>query len=445
MDVKKIAVIAVILSFSLNAYAAEFDNVEGRSWTYQSVAGQIYDETPDTQARRGTLPIGIPSFNRRVKLPRVQEGKEGTGLNLSNLLRLHPAFSEIFDYTDNIFLSHNKKQSDVAFKELPALTAELQNSNLRMAGGYGMEIVNFADHHKEDAVNHFAHGFMEYDFTDLKVSVEDTLSKEQSRLSNANSIRDDVTANAVQVLTKYDQPRWAVEPGWTHNTVNHASSSLRDYSYDEDVLSLLTGYKVTEKTMVLLENDFGFTYYHRKTMNADQKYWQILTGVRGEYIENLLTEIKGGFQARRPDNISAQVDQKDYNGFVADGNVSYKLSDRDAVSFDYIRTANNSTFVNNSYFLMDRLAFSYSKRFFEKWILTPEIALQYNRYPNTASISADTAHRRDHFWQSGLELRYQATEWLSGGVAYRFLARQSNMDNFDYSNNHFVCDLSFAY
>lgn len=447
MIFKKNAFLACLLTTVISAgniYAAEFSNSEGRGWTYNHVMGEIYDSTPNTQERRGEVAIGVPSFKRNARLPRVQKGKEGTGINLG-LLRLHPAFSQIFEFDDNIRLQRNDKEADAIFRELPALTAELENERFRMAGGYGMEIVNFAENHEENAVNHFAHAFMEYRFTDLKVSVEDTFSKAQSRLGNANSTRDDVLSNAVQVLAKYDRPKWALEPGWTHSTVNHESESLDDYSYEEDVLSLLTGYKVTERTLVLLQNDFGMTYYHDKTANADQNWWQILSGIRGEYIENLLMEAKMGFQARRTDDIANQVNQKNWYGLVADVNLSWKISERDAFSIDYIRNARNSTFVNNSYFLVDRISMAYSKRFFEKVILTPELAWQQNRYPHSVTVLGTDGKRRDNFWEAGIELRYQAQEWLSAGIAYRFRDRASNFDNFDYGNNRVVCDISLAY
>ncbi len=448
MDLKKplntLLAISLVGALSVPVQAAEFSANEGRGWTYNHVMGEIYDSTPDTQGRRGELPIGTPSFSRKVRLPRVQKREEGTGIHAGPVY-IHPAYTQSFEFDDNIRLQRDDEDRDGIFRELPAVTAEIQNEKFRAAGGYGMEIVNYVDNHDENSINHFAHGIMEYQFTDLRVSVEDTFSKVQSRASNANSIRDDVASNAVQVLAKYDRPRYAVEPGWVHNTVNHDAVTLDDLDYNEDIFSLLTGYKITDLTLLLLQNDAGITYYGRKTVNSDQAYWQILGGFRGEYITNISMEAKAGFQARRADNIPTQVEQKDYNGLVADVNVSWKISERDAFSFDYIRNVRNSTFQNNSYVNVDRASVAYSKRFFEKWILTPEFAWQLNHYPHSVTVQGEDDRRNDHFWETGVSLRYQVQEWLSAGVGYYFRNRASNFSAFDYNNNRVVCDISLAY
>lgn len=423
---------------------AEYVSSENRGWTYDRVVDEYYDQKQSTQDRRGELPIGIPSFKRRVNLPKVRKGDDSTGVKLG-ALRLHPAYSQIYELDDNVRLSREDEETDSLFRELPALTGEVQNSNLRVSGGYGMEIVNFTRLKEENSINHFAHGMVEYQFDDLSFSIEDTLEKSQSRLSNANSTRDHVLANAVQVLAKYDRPKWALEPGWTHNTIIHDSATLKNLSYEEDVLTLLGGYKIFPKTLLLIQNDFGFDYYHRKLQNGDQNFWQIMGGVRGEYIENMSVEAKMGFQTRRVEELPGQDHQEDYNGMVADLNVSYAITPRDAVSLDYIRTVQPATAANNHWYSLDRVSLSYSKRFFDKWILTPQAGWQVNRYPEAIFYESEFQNRDDQFWQTGVDLRYQFKEWLSAGAAYRFRSRASNFDTVDYSNNRFICDVTLSY
>ena len=170
----------LLFSFSSGRAYAEFTDSENRGWTYDRVLEGYYDDHPSLQSRRGELPIGTPSFDRRVNIPRVRASNPDAGLKLG-LLRFHPAFSQIFELDDNIRLSRKDKKTDEIFRELPALAAEVQNSKFRMSGGYGMEIVNFVQDREENAVNHFAHGLLEYHFTDLTLSIEDTMEKSQSR------------------------------------------------------------------------------------------------------------------------------------------------------------------------------------------------------------------------------------------------------------------------
>ncbi len=425
---------------------AEFVSDDARGWTYDKVLEDYYDDDKSVQFRRGQSPIGMTNFDRRTNLPRVRKGDTATGIALG-ILRLHPAFSQIFEVDDNVRLSRHDREADVIFRELPALSAEIQKDDkFRISGGYGMEIVNFADQTEENSINHFAHGLAEfYANNDWRLILEDTFKNEQSRQTNASSTRDDLLANSVQAIAKYKGARFIFEPGYTHHTVEHSAPGLKPYDYEEDIMSVLLGYRFWEKTSLIIQNDAGLSYYDRKVANSDQAFWQILAGIRGEYAEDLVTEIKGGFQARRLDEFSGQDEQQDYNGFVVDANLAYKISPRDAVQVDYVRDVEQSTFQNNSWYGADRVVLSYSRRFFSRWVLTPHFSWQHNRYPQTAVVNGVRGERTDNLWGAGIDLRYQAKEWLSTGIGYRFRDRSSTFNDFEYDQNRFIFDISLAY
>ncbi len=424
---------------------AEFVSDDGHGWTYEKVNDEFYEEDKNVQFRRGQSAIGLMNFDRRANLPRVRKGDKTVGLELGNL-RVHPAYTQIFEVDDNVRLQRDDREADMIFKELPALSAEFtRGENFRVAGGYGMEIANYVDQTRENAINHFGHLLAEAYANNWRLVMEDTIAKEEGRFSNATSTRDELLTNSVQALVKYKSPKFSFEPGYTHHTVEHSAPNLKPFDYEEDIASVILSYSIFQKTSVLLQNDFGVVYYDDEVANADQAYWQVLTGIRGEYLTDLVTEIKVGFQGRRTDEFNGQDQQQDYHGIVADSNIAYKIGPRDAIMLDYTRAVDQSTFQNNSWYSFDKIELSYSKRLWDKIIITPKMAWQHNRYPQTAVVSGEAGMRRDHFWQPGIEFRYQWREWASAGLAYKFKSRSSSFDNFDYTNNRYLADIRLSY
>ena len=398
------------------------------------------DEVPD---RYQGLNIGIPDFPRRLRreLPEVSKTEK---IDVGPL-KLHPAYTQTVEFDDNIHLSDIDEDADVIFTETPALTAEVEVGDHRFEGGYGMEIVNFVKDEEENAINHLAHLMGEFNFKDLQITVEDSFEKSTSRLFSETSARDELIINSVDVMARYDRPHWAAETGWTHNTIDHRTPEFNNNDYNEDILALLGGYKILPKTLLLAELDLGTVYYDNNASNADQDYWQILGGIRGDLTSDITVTMKGGFQNRELGDVPGQGPQTDFDGMVADADVVYRLTDSDIFRGGYVRTVKTSTFQNNSWYRQDKIYVSYRKRFLQKWYLTPQTSWQLNDYPEGSTIGTVTKKRDDHFWQAGASLRYKIREWLWTGVSYNFRLRNSDFDVLDYDSNRVVFDVSMAY
>ena len=389
------------------------------------------------------LPIGLPEFPRRVRL-NLPELKPEHQIRLG-ILRLHPSFRSAIEYDDNITLASSDEKGDVLFTEKPALVGEMKLGNHRLVAGYGMELVTFAKEQEENTTNHLAEGLLELNFNDLHLTVTETMENSVGRLFSETAARDHVLLNAVQILGRYDRPRWALESGWTHNTVDHRTDIFKVDSYGEDVLSVLGGYKMLPKTLALLETDLGMVNFDHNTRRADQWYWQLLTGVRGELTPKVTATLKIGFQGRQLSDVGGQGPQNDFDGVVADFEVHYAPKVSDVVRVDYVRAVRPSTFADNQWYREDKISLSYRKRVARKWIITPIYSWQSNAYPEEATVAGNTARRKDYFNQVGAELRYEMREWASMGAAYNFRSRNSNLDAEDYLDNRFSVDVTVAF
>lgn len=388
------------------------------------------------------LKIGIPDFPRRVTRT-VQEADKERAVKVG-IVKLHPSFIEKVEYDDNIRLSESDDADDVIFTETPAMGVEMDLGDHHFEGAYGMEIVNFVKFQEENAINHLANAALDLNFNDLSFSIKDVLEKSTSRLFTETSARDTVLINTVEVLARYDRPKWAAETGWRHNTIDHRKDILDTRDYEEDILAMLAGYKILPKTLFLVETDIGQVRYD-DAGNANQEYWQILGGFRGEPTEKLTLTAKIGFQDRKVGDVPGRGPQSNYTGVVADSDFLYNFSDNESARIGYTRTVRTSTYGDNSWYRQDKISASYRKRFLRKWIATPRLGWQMNDYPERVVSFGSNRMRRDNFWQAGFELRYEIQEWLSTGVAYRFRSRTSNVPEFEFENNRFSFDITFAY
>ena len=385
--------------------------------------------------------MGTPEFPSQIKR-KLPKPKEEIGLKLGPF-RLHPSFQSSVEYDDNILLSSNGEKDDVLFTQFPGIGAQVKMGDHRAEFGYGAEFINFVDQAEENSVNHFAHGLMELVFDNLSLELSHGFEDATGRLFSETSIRDEVMVNSSQALLRYDRPRWAAELGWRHNDIDHRVAALDASDYEEDVLALLGGYKVLHKILVLVEVDVGDVHYDQNTANADQQYYQVWTGLKGDFSRKLSTALKVGYQNRQMGDLPGG--RKDYGSSVAEIDLLWKPRDSSAIRSAYTRTVRPSTFSANNWYQQDKVSLSLRQRFLRKWYITPLVSWQRNRYPEVSLLNGEAKERRDDFWVGELELRYQIKDWLSTGLAYRYRERGSNYDSLEFTNNRVSFDVKFVY
>ncbi len=389
------------------------------------------------------LPIGLSDFPRKVRrpLPEVRPGQEVR----VGPLKLHPSMRTAVQFDDNVRLRDIDKPADVAFIQRPALVGEVFFGPHRLEAGYGMEVVTYAKDSEENSVNHLANGELELNFGDFHINVSDAFEASQSRLADETSDRDRFRLNTVQATGRYDRPHWAMETGYIHNTIDHRTLAFDKKDYGEDVFSGLVGYKVLPKTLFLFETDAGLVNFDHNVSSADQSYWQVLSGIRGEVTSRLTATVKLGYQNRQMGDIGGQGPQKDFSGFVADNELEFAATPDDSFRAGYLRTVVPSTFSTNNWYTLDRIFASYTKHLSGRWRVTPKVAWQLNDYPENSTVNGITKQRADSFVVAGAEVRYLIQQWLSAGVAYNFRTRNSNIDTFDFSNNLVTTDITVAF
>ena len=388
-------------------------------------------------------PIGVPDLPRRIKYQfpdsqRQQEIKLG-------IFRLHPSFQTSVQYDDNVTLAPDNEQDDTLFTQIPALEAQVKMGDHSLEAAYGAEIINYVDQSDENAVNHMANGAFNMNFDNLSVVLSHAFEDTTNRTFSENSTRDHLKINSSEATARYDRPRWAAEGTYRHNDLNHETAALNNSDMQEDFFALLTGYKILPKILALIEGDVGLINYDNNVSEADQSYYQLWTGLRGDLTSKLTTITKVGYHNRQMDDVPGLSQQEDYSGLVAHAELAWQPERDTGVRFIYDRAVKNSTFATDNWYRQDKVSLSLRQRFWNKWIATPLISWQSNVYPDLDTVGTDSKHRRDNFWQAEASLRYEMQEWLSSGFTYAFRNRDSSFSTLDYDNNRFTFDVTAVF
>ena len=417
-------------------------------WVCVGLVLGVFGTPPSAQAVEdqetvANQPIGIPEVPRRLLmgLPETPTGREMK----VGIFEVHPSFKTAVRHDDNIFLAPSAEEEDWIFTQTPAVEAHVKAGDHHFQAGYAAEIANFADNGEENSVNHLAFGQMDLLFNDLSFMASHGFEDTTSRHFTETSARDDLQINATNVSARYDRPKWAAEGGYVHNDLNHTKVLFDSSDFTEDIFTLLGGYKIAPKTLLLVEGDIGMVDYDREVDNSDQDYFQVFGGMRGELTPKSTLTAKLGYQGRDVDDLAGVGAQKDFGGFVADVDLQYQPRKETAFDLVYYRTVRNSTFETNNWFRQDKVSVGLRQRFLRKWIFNPVFSWQQHSYPDAATRAGVTKDREDDFLQVETGLRYEIQDWLSTGVAYNFRERNSNLDVFDYDNNLVTFDVTSVF
>jgi uncharacterized protein (PEP-CTERM system associated) len=53
--------------------------------------------------------------------------------------------------------------------------------------------------------------------------------------------------------------------------------------------------------------------------------------------------------------------------------------------------------------------------------------------------------REDDNYQAKIDLYYQIQEWLGAGIGYKYMRKNSNVGEFDFTDNQFMVSVGVAY
>ncbi|MFH1724128.1 MAG: outer membrane beta-barrel protein [Elusimicrobiota bacterium] len=157
-------------------------------------------------------------------------------------------------------------------------------------------------------------------------------------------------------------------------------------------------------------------------------------GVDGRLTAKLSGRVQADAQLRRYDYAPAGGD-RDVRNLLTSVQLVYAPGSRTNVRIGAFRRINEATFSSNRYYVATGASLGASHTY-HKLKVSIDGSLQTDRYPESSTVSGESANRRDDLYGGTLSADYAVRRWLSTGIAYGRRQRHSRFSGqFNYKDD----------
>lgn len=363
--------------------------------------------------------------------------------------RIVPSLELALEYDDNILLTPNDEIDDFIWIISPGLLVELPSRRYAVRVGYRADILRYMDNSQFDTVHHNV-------LAEARVEFAGGLGL---RLSDRFKITDDFAGfpvpeltqrverweNALDVGADYTvRERYTIDVNYQWFLVDYRDDPSFDaFDRQDHTVAGTLFYRLFPKTSILGEVDYNLVRYDLPSVAQvrDSDAWRFKVGVKGDLTPKTSAIIKVGWEWRDYDNPGT----KDWDGLIAEGEITWKYREPSQVRLFGGRANVESTFEANNYYVSSYAGAEVRHYLRERLILRLRALGGVNEYPETVTVGTKTNERTDTFFEAGVSLKYQIRRWLGVELSYSFLLRDSNFDEFDYTDNRVKASVILTY
>lgn len=357
-------------------------------------------------------------------------------------------------YNDNIYATTNNTESDFVTTVRPEVAAKSQWSRHALNAKVNAEWNKYADNSREDNTNYMAAVDGRVDvMKETSIGGGVAFSREHEDRGNPNSIGASTEPTQVDVAVARagiyrglgrvnarldtEVKDLDYKDGFT-NTGGLVNNSLRDRT--EYTQSARIGYKATPGTEIFLRGSTDARVYDNKgttaNVNRSSRGNKAVAGVDVEVTGKTKAEAYVGWMNRDyTDTTRKDVDDVTYGGKLT-WNASELTTVTGSVDRDVEETvlAGSSSYVNTAYKVGVEHALTRS------FVATGGLGYANNDYKGFAANQRD-----DDIVTADAGVKYYLNRFLSAGVKYRYLNRDSNVVGGDYDRNTVMVNLTGNY
>lgn len=343
------------------------------------------------------------------------------------------------DYETNIFWTPNHKLADTINVTSPAILVNLPfgpDQRYLLQGMYNADIGTFAKYSSQNYVNQYGafNGNFRLPFGYINVQEDfDHTSDRADTEFDSEVWRTDNDASAA-VGVKLD--KFALETGYADAVRTYVSNDYAQYDYLEDMISETVYYQLFPKTKALVEYDHGWITYNKDSIR-NGAFDQERVGFTGDVTAKTQAIVKLGYQDRSYDN------NVGFSGFVAEVGTVTAFTDRTKLSLDYDQGAQESTYLNNNYYVMHYFYATLDQKIRSHFNLELTSGIERNTYPEVDPVLFQK--RMDSILVEGIALKYHIKEWASAKIGYTFREDMSTIRSESYNDHLWTIGFEFQY
>ena len=335
-------------------------------------------------------------------------------------LKFHPHLDLAATYDDNILISHTHQLRDFSFTVSPGLKldyGDLTRNFLTLDYTAGIE--RFVKHTAQDAVNNYVSFRAGFNFTHLKLQLD-------------NEFRDETSSNP-QIGTRVHE-----EQDLTDASVEYLFSRLFSFGllYHQEIHHFLTPGEIDNN-----EFEPGVALYYHTTPKVDlysefDYGWVDLQRGENQVFENITVGVRGKITPKISGRISVGYENRDYSGTTpttdtttASVSLHGDFTKHTSADFSILRQITPSATTLDTSYTATRVDLSVSHKFFmQKVVASVGGSYEHDDYKPDED-------RMDDVWQANVGVRYIATKRLDAGVKYGYETDKSSIDTFSFNRN----------
>jgi hypothetical protein len=411
----------------------EEDEIEARREIYEQ---EIVEEA--------TMPRPITTLERQLQRERfrrdimAQAGKE-VKTPLKFRKRFHMRASETYD--DNLYLTKTDKKKEYTSTLSPSVLFSLTSKYISMDANYVIDIVRYKNRKDLNGTNHLLLTYIRPGSIKLpffkkrggKIGIElqdDFQPLVTSVATSEQTERTDRTYNKLfMALDYYMSAKRTLALEYTNVYQSYRSTSLKAYSYTEQILSPTFYFHIRPKWSFFTGYDYGMIDYSEGT--KDSTYQRLKGGLTGTLLKKVLAHFESGKEWRAySDSANGDVQKVFFRSALLD-----KFTPSTMGSLKYDHSITESTYTGNTYYNSDEINVNLEHKFTYKTIGSCSIKYIQNAYDKDTTEGGETKKRQDQIWEPHLGLKYYVKRWLSTGLDYSYRQRKSNFGIYDYVDN----------
>jgi len=355
--------------------------------------------------------------------------------------KITPFLSERIEWQSNVFQVASGAQDSVIFKTIPGFTLELPLGRHRFDLGFRTEILRYTDIGSQNTENYFvlARGLLDFP-TGVKITFKNDFAHTNQPPNSELTGPIENTTNVFTPSIEYTiTQRYAVglEYAFTHVSFG-SDTGVTELDRNEHLVTLAGYYKIQPKTDLLAAFAYGRKNFDNldtssgTPIDRDVNRYLVLVGVRGDLTSRLTSTLRFGFESRQPvqDNLTS------FNGFVANGDITYLATERTKMTLSLGRSTEESEFQTNLFYVANIATLSVEHFFTPKLIATGRIYGGSNDYPDKGQkVDLSFDWRKDWLFGVFVGAEYQIQKWLGVSVDYSFTRRESNFSTLSFKDN----------
>ncbi len=358
-------------------------------------------------------------------------------------IKVTPSLAYTGEYDDNLFRTPNNKSSDYINHIIPGIAVEATPGNHILRADFRADILQYVNNTDQNTQRYYANLSTLFNFARTQLRLRETFAHTDTPPNSEVAQPVERNENYLTGGLDYGLTNlWGIGFDFTWGYINYLTPGYEFISENGYTYATNIFYRITAKTRVFAEFDFVQDVFFNDRTRDDYRYRGLL-GVRGDLTERLSLTAKGGYEYLEYYQSNLYPNQ---NNFVIGLEASYRPLERLQIGLVIIRSVQASTFENNADYGSFSTTLVATYAFTPKILILPRAAFGVDNY-KVATLNPDNGSvekRLDYLYGAGIGIRYQPLKWLGLEASYQYERRNSNFNEFDYTDNRVFFTVTFS-